>query len=342
MLSLLNRFLFSGLLIAASPIHGFASPADSKLLPLIPGEAQIVAGVEDPGNPDTRGHLLLVTGKNTFDFDDCLALTGMDTHRGVVETIWIAASTTPAELNEHMLLVSGRFDRAHIFQASEQNGAATTIYRGLEVLLVKPFAREQQQMRDTRWLAILDGNSVVFGTPWLVQKALDRYVDHEPANSLVADRLRRLHPQVNSWNLLVIPHGMSSKRAALGQSSGFLETDSHASHLYEVMPDGADELTLGIRYGAIARVDFAVWMADDRQTSNSTDTAALQQLFQPGLLQKLRPRLENLTIDHNLIQGSMILPGKQLNAYFSLVSTGGPGGHTSRQVSSVSRGILSR
>jgi hypothetical protein len=322
MLSLLNRFLFSGLLVAASPIHGFASPAQSKLLPLIPPEAQVMAGVEDPGNPDTRGHLLLVTVKNPFDFDDCLSLTGVDTHRGVDETIWIAASSPQGELNEHMLLVRGRFDRAHIFQAAEQNGATTSIYRGLEVLLVKPFAREERQMHDTRWMAILDRRTVVLGTPWLVQKALDRYVGHDQADPLMADRLGRLHPQVNSWSVLVMPHGMSLKHATLGQSSA-----PWIDLLGKDMLDGADELTLGIRYGPTSRVDFVVRKEDDRKMLSSMfsgDGVARRQLFEAGSLLMLRPRLENLSIEQNLIQGSIVLPGKQLDACFTLVSCGGP------------------
>jgi hypothetical protein len=322
MLSLLNRFLFTGLLIAASPIRGFASPAQSKLLPLIPREAQIVAGVEDPGNPDTRGHLLLVTAKNAFDFDDCLSLTGVDTHRGVDETIWVAASSPQGALNEHMLLVSGRFDRGHIFDAAEQNGATTNMYRGLEVLLVKPFAREERQMHDTRWMAILDGRTVVLGTPWLVRKALDRYVGHEPTDPLMADRLGRLHPQVSSWSVLVMPHGMSSRHAALGQSPA-----PWMDLLGKDVLDGADELTLGIRYGSTSRVDFIVRKVDDRKTSSSTDSTdgvVPGQMFETGSSQRLRPRLENLAIDQNLIKGSIVLPGKQLEACFTLVSCGGP------------------
>jgi hypothetical protein len=322
MLTLLNRFLFAGLLIAGSPIHGFASPVQSKLLTLIPRDAQVVAGVEDPGNPDTRGHLLLVTVKSPFDFDDCLSLTGVDTHRGVDETIWIAASSPQGKLNEHMLLVTGRFHREHIFQAAEQNGATTSIYRGLEVLLVKPFAREERQMHDTRWMAILDGRTVVFGTPWLVQKALDRYVSHEPADPLVADRLGRLHPHVNSWSVLVMAHGMSLKHAALEQSSA-----PWIDLLGKDLLEGADELTLGIRYGSTSRVDFVIRKADDRKTSSGTisaDGGARRQLFEAGSLQRLRPRLENLSIEQNLIQGSIVLSGKQLDACFTLVSCGGP------------------
>jgi hypothetical protein len=322
MLSLLNRFLLAGLLIAAPSVSGFASPAQSKLLPLIPREAQIVAGIEDPGNPDTRGHLLLVTTKNAFDFDDFLSLIGVDSHRGVDETIWIAASSPQGELEEHMLLVAGRFDRERIFQAARQNGAATTLYRSLEVLLVKPFAREERQMQDTRWMAILDGRTVVFGTPWLVQKTLDRYVGNEPADPLVADRLRRLHPQVNSWSVVAMPHGMSSKHMANGPVSA-----PWIDLLGKEMLDGADELTLGIRYGSTSRVDFIVRTADDRDTSASTNNAdgvARRQSLETGSLQKLRPRFKNLSIEQNLIQGSLVLPGKQLDACFTLLSCGEP------------------
>ena len=319
MLNLLNRFLFAGLLIAAFPIGGFASPAQSKLLRLIPREAQIVAGIEDPRNPDTRGHLLLVTVNNTFDFDDCQSLTGVDTHRGIDETIWLAASSPQGELNEHLLLVAGRFDREHIFQAAEGNGAASGFYRGLEVLLVKPFAREQVQVHDMRWLAILDGQTVVFGTPWLVKKALDRYVGHEPADPLVVERLERLHPQVNSWNVLVMPHEVFSKHAALGQSPApWIEM------LGKEMVDGADELTLGIRFGSTARVDFVVRTSDNGRTCCGADELARRHVFEANSFQRLRPRLENLSIEQNLIEGTIVLPGKELDACFTSVSCRGP------------------
>ena len=319
MLNLLNRFLFVVLLVAASPIYGFASPAQSKLVRLIPREAQIVAGIEDPRNPDTRGHLLVVTVNNTFDLDDCLSMTGVDTRRGVDETIWVAASSPQGELNEHLLLVAGRFDREHIFQAAEQNGVATSFYRGLEVLVMKPFSREQEQMHDTRWMAILDGQTVVFGTPWLAKKVLDRYVGHEPADPLVVERLDRLHPQVNSWNVLVMPHEVFSKHAALGQSLA-----PWIDLLGKDMVDDADELTLGIRFGSTARVDFVVRTSDNGRTCCGADELARRHVFEANSFQRLRPRLENLSIEQNLIQGSIVLPGKELKACFTSVLCPGP------------------
>ncbi|MFZ0302405.1 MAG: hypothetical protein WAL75_06955 [Terracidiphilus sp.] len=321
MQSLFNRFLFAGLLIASFPIIGFASPAQSKLLPLIPPEAQIVAGIEDPGNHDTRGHLLLVPVNNRFDFDDFLALTGVDTNRGVDETIWIAAARPQGEIDEHMLLVAGRFDRGHIFRAARQNGAATSFYRGLEVLLVKPFAREERQMHDTRWVAILDGRTVVLGTTWLVQKTLDRYVDHEPVDPLVARRLGRLNPLVNAWSVLAFPSGVSLQHAALGQSSAPL-----IELLGKDILNGADELTLGIRYGPTSRVDFVVRKPDDSEASGTTDSRdepSQRHMFEAGLFER-RTRLENLSVEQNLIRGSIVLPGKQLDACLMFAACGVP------------------
>ena len=316
MLNLLNRFLFPGLLLAASANYGFSSPAQSKLLPLIPREAQIVAGVEDPRNPDTRGHLLLVTAKNAFDFDDWQSLIGVDTHRAIDETIWVAASSPQSQLNEHMLLVAGRFDREHIFQAAQRNGAAASAYRGVAVLLVKPFAREEAQMPDPRWMAILDGQAAVFGTPWLVQKTLDRYVDHAPADALVADRIGRLNPRVNSWDLLLTPHAAFAKRAVLGQPSA-----PWIDLLGREMLENAAELTLGIRYGTTARVDFIVRTAGDL---NPSPGLTPRPMLEASSFQALAPRLENIGNAPNLILGTLALPGKQLYACFKQVACGEP------------------
>ena len=222
-------------------------------------------------------------------------------------------------MNEHLLLVAGRFDREHIFQAAERNGVATGIYRGLEVLLVTPFAREQVQVHDIRWMAILDAQTVVFGTSWLVKKALDRYVGHEPADPLVTERLKRLHPQVNSWNVLVMPHEVLSKHAALGQSPA-----PWIDLLGRDMVDGADELTLGIRFGTTARVDFVARTSDNRRTCCDADGFARRDVFEAGSFQRLRTRVENLSIKPNLIEGTIVMPGKELNACFTSVSCGEP------------------
>jgi hypothetical protein len=315
MLNRLKRFLFAGLLLAASPIHGFSSPLESSLLPLIPPGARIIGGVEDPRNPDTRGRLLIVTMKNSYDFDDCQSLIGVDTTRKVDEAIWVAASSAQGLLSEHLLLAAGRFDRQHIFQSAMLNGAMAGVYRGVNLLVVEPFSREQGQMRDTRWMAILDERTVVFGTSSMVQRALDRYLDRDAADPLVMERLSRLHPQVGSWNVLVLPRGALSKIAFLGPSQA-----SWADLLGRDTVENVDELTLGIRFGSTARVDFVARTANNATSSFGAEQDARRRWFEASSCLGSRSRLEDLSIEPNLIRGSIVMPGKQLDACFKAIS----------------------
>jgi hypothetical protein len=48
MLRTLRRYSYATALMAGFAMHGVASPAQSKLLSLVPAGAEIVAGIEDP------------------------------------------------------------------------------------------------------------------------------------------------------------------------------------------------------------------------------------------------------------------------------------------------------
>lgn len=297
-----NRIRVFALLFVIFAARGFASPAASPLLPLVPAGAEIVAGIEDPHNPNARRHLLFVTINNTLDLDDWLALTGVDTRREVDEVIWAAASSPQHELGEHLLLIAGRFDRDHIFRAATQNGARTQRYAGAEVLVVEPFAREQ--MRDTRWLAILDDRRAVFGTPWLVQKALDRYAAYASADAALAGSVAQLRPDVTGWNIFRMSSSTYARHLGLGQ------LDAPWAHLL----DGADELTVGIHAGSRTRIDFVLHAVDGGKASAIAETLAQPQFLQAAAMQTLRARLENVSIQKDRIKGSIELPGKQFDA----------------------------
>src|SRR5579864_8655459 len=156
--------------------YGLASPLNSKLLPLVPGGAEIVAGFENHSGPGHHGRLLLTTHNNRVDLDDWQALTGADSRRVYEEVIEVAASNVEGRLAEHLLLVAGRFDRERIFHSLQENGAKSTEYQEQPILLIAPFSRERGDMLDTRWLVILDNRIGMLGTPALVQQALRRYM----------------------------------------------------------------------------------------------------------------------------------------------------------------------
>src|ERR1700733_1661916 len=106
----LRRGSYAAAFMIVIAIPGFTSPARSKLASLVPADAEIVAGIEDPHNPESNGRLLLVTHNNNLDFIDWVALTGVDAQREADEVIEVAASSSQGELKEHLLLVKGSFD----------------------------------------------------------------------------------------------------------------------------------------------------------------------------------------------------------------------------------------
>jgi hypothetical protein len=310
MLNAFRRYLYIAALITGIAIHGFASPVGNKLLPLVPAEAEIVAGIEDPHNPASHGRLLLVTHNNKLDYIDWVALTSVDSHMRAEEVVQVSASSSRGELKEHMLLVEGSFDKKRIFKAAEQNGAAVMTYKGEEVLSMKPFPREQKEMTDTRWMAILDNQISVFGSPLLVQEALNRHAAKAETDSLFAERIALLHADINSWNVLVMSAGTMAKHVA-----------PESLHLpWTLILGGADELTVGIHYGPTARIDFAAHTNKEQQPSEVAALFAQPQMVLARFSKTPQVRLEGLMVQRNRIQGSVELSGKQFDAWLEAVS----------------------
>lgn len=311
MLPRIRDSVFFALVWIAPAVAGWASPVGSKLLALLPEGAQIVAGIEDPHNPASSGRLLLVTHSCNLDFNDWVAITGVDPHRETDEVIELATSSEERELNEHLLLVAGRFDRERIFRAAVENGASMSEYRGERLLVVEPFARERQEMNASRWMAILDDRTTVFGSPQLVRKALDRYLNRSVPDPLLVERLRLLHPDVNSWDVLVMSAAMLARHVDPAQF------DAPWTHVL----DGADELTVGIHYGSTDRIDFAVHATSAQTTSSLAGLAAAPRVISVDLPTSMRLRLQTLSVEQGQVRGSLLVPGKQFDSWLQSVYT---------------------
>ena len=299
-------------------VSGLASPVNGKLLPLVPPGCAIVAGFENGHGPHAGGRLLLTTSNNRFDLDDWLALAGVDTERRYDEVVEVAAWNAKGELNEHLLLVAGRFDRERIFRAARQNGALTSPDTAETVLVIRPFEREQRQMPDVRWLAILDNKTALLGTPVLVQEALQRYAAHADADPGLIERLKLLRRDVSSWNVLA--SWPSSVRKA-----SMTKPNSVWAHLLE----DADVLMVGAHFGSGVRVDFAFRAGEDREAAFFSRKAALfgdmfteETVRQGGLSPTAQPRLENISIQSNRVEGSVVLSDKQFEGWLAHVGRG--------------------
>jgi hypothetical protein len=291
---------------------GFSSPLDSKLLPLVPPGAEVVAGFSNhPVGQHEHGRLLLSTHNDRLDLDDWQALAGIDNKRVIDEVIEVAASSATGRLTEHLLLVAGRFDRDRIFKAAELNGAERCEHEGGTVMLIKPFAREQGEMLDTRWLVILNDRIAMLGTPTMVQNALSRYAAHADIDMPLMERLAQLRRDVSSWNILV---GSAKAEESLVHT----QPDSVLTRLL----DGADVLMIGTRFGARIRVDFSLHGRNDHpsaflgeKAASFADVFAKEPPPLSGLPQQSQRRLGNLSIEPDRIQGSVELSAKEFEQW---------------------------
>jgi hypothetical protein len=282
-----------------------------KLLPLVPAGAQIVAGFQNPHDPMApTGRVLLTTHNNRLDLDDWISLAGVDTTKVFDEVIEVAMSSDAVELKEHLLLVAGHFDRARIFKAAEQNGAAHVSYEGETGLLIKPFAREEEDMLDTRWLIILNDQTGIFGTPAMVQLALQRYEGHYLPDPALAERLARLRSDITSWNVLLPPS--KTKGMAFVQPRG----------AWSQLLDGADLVIVGTHFGSKIRMDVLVDDGKGRGSAYFAEKAGCFAAVFSGeasnrgdFSRREQPELRDLLVEEDHMQGSIVLSQKQFYAW---------------------------
>ncbi len=314
MRSCLSKFLSIVLFAAGLATFGFASPLASKLLSLVPANSEIVAGFENRHDPHSSGRLVLATQNNRLDLEDWVSLSGVDTTRIFDEVIEVSSSSARGELKEHLLLIAGHFDGRRIFSSAKLNGAEISDYEGEKVLLIKPFAREQGQMLDERWLIILNDQTGLLGTPVLVQEALHRYARHASPDTILTERLARMRPDVTSWNVLVSSNTVANNVA-------FVRSHASWTQLFE----DAELLTVGARFGSKIRVDFAIQPRKGSEAADFSQKAEYfsQMFVEPAAAeddipsQASRPRLENFTVGPSRVQGSIALSEKQFNRWIS-------------------------
>ncbi len=288
----------------------FGAAVHFKLLPLVPPGAQLVSGFENKRIPNATGAGLLVmmTVSSGFDLEDLLALSGVDPKRSFDEII-AASFAPPGETpSEHLLLVTGKFDRAHIFRSAELNGAKPFKYLAEPVLAIEPFTRERSIIHDTRWLTIIENRFVVFGSPWMVKQALNRFENRVTADPILMARLAMFKPDVRCWNLTTsLP---KTRQAA------FLQSRGPWSDLY----DDTELLMVGVHDEDKVRVDLVLSVGSGSGTTNLNSKAAqFSRIFfqdAPRDEDDIK-RLRDLQVLENGIQASIVLSAEEFQAWRS-------------------------
>jgi len=242
----------------------FGLPKDSGLIQLIPPQSSLIAGMTSSAAQGTTKSFLLVTHENTMDLKDFYALTGGDATRQLKALVFVTGARREAAPNEHSLLVNGQFDRDAIFRFSSA-GARRGSYRGIPVLVVPPFEREQEAFDEVRWLAIPEGNIAIFGSVGSVQRELDRWIERATSDPILLGELRRLQGHDDSWCILLARDREGVAEAVLGKLDASLAAVAHEGGLIGV----------GIRFGLKVEIAIAADPYPVRSSKETNDSAGL-------------------------------------------------------------------
>lgn len=311
----MGTFRFGPLCVLAltvfSGASGLASPLNDKLLALVPPGSAIVAGFENYPDAHRHGQLLLTPHNNRLDLADWQAIAGVDSKRTYQEFIEVTSSgAREGLLTEHMVLVAGRFDRERIFKAAEANGAERSQLGNEPVMLIKPFAREQGQMKDTRWLVILENRIGLFGTSLIVHRALSRYAAHADIDMPLMERLSQLHRDVSSWNVIVAAPKADEKVVVRS-----------ASPWNRLLVD-SEVLMVGARFGSKVRVDFSLHADGERGADFFNEKAAFfAEVFKDEIPRDIKKwRMANVQLEQGRVQGSIEMSKRQFEMWCDEVS----------------------
>ncbi|HEY3989813.1 MAG TPA: hypothetical protein VGM02_10980 [Acidobacteriaceae bacterium] len=297
-----------------------SSPAEDRLLRLVPANAAIVAGIEDPHHGDQSGRLLIVTHSDNVDLDDWIALVGVDDHQEADRLIEVAMPSPRGELADHLILVYGTFNGRRILDAAQKSGGVAGEYRGVPVVALKPSPQEQQEMRETRWLAVVDNNTSIFGTPAMVASALDRYLSSAAVDAELMKRLSVLKPDVNCWSILTMPGAMLARHIR----PGLLDETGVA------LFGNVTSISVSVHYGLRERVDFAI-NTDNARAATALAAAMDGHAHFLPVADTMRTRFQGVTAHQNQVRGSARVAGKDFDAWLAVVYAqlsidGKPGG----------------
>ena len=285
-----------------------SSPAEDRLLRLVPANAAIVAGIQDPHHGDQSGRLLIVTNNNNADVSDWIALTGVDGRQQVDRLITVAMPSPHGDLAEHLLLARGSFEGGRILNQAERNGGGRREYRGVRIVELKPFQREEKEMIDTRWLTVLDDNTAIFGTPTIVKSALDRYLSSSGADAALVKQLMTLRRDVNCWSILALPGAALARHLRAG-----VVDETGAMLLRRI-----SNVAVGMHYGSKERVDFSIG-------TYSTEAATALAAAMDGrshllpIADMVGARLAGVSVEQNEVRGSVRVKDKEFGSWLAAV-----------------------
>jgi hypothetical protein len=254
--------LLLSILVVFSAEPGLALSLDPQLLSMVPPRAGIVAGVRPIYRSGSEQALLFINPENEIDLYDFLAVFGVDEGARLDHVMVVGEVGNAGNVEQHSVLASGRFNSDLIFKSVIRNGATTDRYKGIAVLVLKPFARDPADLITTRWLTILNARLAIFGSITIVQEELDRHLAGITADSTLTERLSHLREADDCWS--AIRHFVSGERVK--QALGLLDPKLASSVL------SGDEFVFGIHFGRQVEIEYESFAP--LQSSQSTGSAS--------------------------------------------------------------------
>jgi hypothetical protein len=280
---MIRRFV---LLLVASALTTLAAAAtDPKLVSMLDPQTRVIAGLNGTAVKASPFGQYLLSQSAKADLSHFVASTGFDPRTNLQQVLF--GSAGDANNSQRVLLVKGTFVPAQVLAFAVKKGATASSYHGISVAEFPAFQGKNGKPHPARWLAFLSSTRAAFGTPELVQHAIDRYVDNTAADAGIASRIAAASGKYDAWYVSTVPG--PEVALSLPQSSNEL-SGLAANALQSVQSEMA-----GVKFAQDASLQGQAVTASDQEALSLADRIRyMASVAETQATQKQKPTLASL------------------------------------------------
>ena len=176
---------------------------DAKLVSMLDPQTRVIAGLNATAVKASPFGQYLLSQSAKADLSNFVASTGFNPRTNLQQVLF--GATGDANNSQRILLVKGTFVPAQVLAFAAKKGATASSYHGITVAEFPAFQGKNGKPHGARWLAFLSSTRAAFGSPELVQHAIDRYVDNTAADAGVASRIAAAAGNYDAWYVSTVP-----------------------------------------------------------------------------------------------------------------------------------------
>jgi hypothetical protein len=274
------------LLLASAFVTTLAAAAtDAKLVSLLDPQTRVIAGLNGTAVKASPFGQYLLSQSAKADLSHFIASTGFDPRTNLQQVLF--GSAGDANNSQRVLLVKGTFVPVQVLAFAVKKGATTSSYRGISVAEFPVSQGKNGKPHPARWLTFLSSTRAAFGTPELVQHAIDRYVDNTGADAGIASRIAAARGKYDAWYVSTVPG--PEVALSLPQSSNEL-SGLAATALQSVQSE-----MVGVKFVQGASVQGQAVTASDQEALSLADRIRyMASVAETQATQKQKPTVASL------------------------------------------------